>query len=308
MILCVTPNPAVDRALIVPGFLPGEVFRSTQTLTIAAGKGVSLARAAQTLGADVCCSGFLGGRTGEFHRELLAHEGIRTAWTRIEAETRTCIIIADPNSGKSTVVNEPGPTVNSQDWQRLHDDILREAAHADYVCFSGSVPPGSSLDLYGSLIRELCAAGHPVWVDSSGEALRTALAAAPTGIKVNGAEIGALLGMDVNDSVTAFRAASRLRQMGIDNAVVTLGELGAVMANASGEWCAQPPRVQVICAVGSGDAFFAGLISSLAANIAPDEALRRAVAAGAANALSLGAGRFTRQEFDSVLAGTVPGS
>src|SRR6185295_6845245 len=111
MILCVTPNPAVDRALLVPGFVTGEVFRATQSMALAAGKGVSLARAAHTLGAEPLCMGFLGGRAGQFHEELLAQEGIRTAWTWIEAETRTCIVIADPDSGKSTVVNEQGPTV-----------------------------------------------------------------------------------------------------------------------------------------------------------------------------------------------------
>ncbi len=307
MILCVTPNPAIDRTLVVPGFAVGEVFRSTQTMLIAAGKGVSVARAAHTLGANPTCAGFLGGPTGQMHQELLSQEGIRTAWTWIEAETRVCVIIADPDSGKATVVNDPGPRVTAEDWRRLSVDVLREAAQSAYVCFSGSLPPGSPVEAYSGLIRDLCAAGRPVWVDSSGESLRAALSASPTGIKVNGAEIGAVLGMEVRDFDSAFRAASRLRQMGIENVAITLGESGAILVSGSDEWCARPPRVQVISAVGSGDSFFAGLISALAANAQPDEALRRAVAAGAANALTPGAGRFTLDEFQEILAKTVLG-
>ncbi len=304
MILCVTPNPAIDQVFVAPGFMPGGLIAYQETMTIAAGKGVSVARAAHTLGAIPICAGFLGGHTGQHHEALLSQEGIRTAWTWIDAETRTCVIIADPDSGKSTVINEQGPTVSAADWEKLCADVRREAEQADYVCFSGSLPPGSPLEAYKTLICDLRASGRRAWVDSSGEALRTAVTANPTGIKVNGPEIGAILGMEVSGVETAFKAAARLRQSGIENVAITLGELGAVLANESGQWWAQPPELRVICAVGSGDSFFAGLITGLAAGGSPAEALKQAVAAGAANALSAGAGKFTASEFQTILADT----
>jgi fructose-1-phosphate kinase PfkB-like protein len=52
--------------------------------------------------------------------------------------------------------------------------------------------------------------------------------------------------------------------------------------------------------VGSGDSFLA----ALAISGATPEGLRRAVAAGTANALSVGGGQFSTHDFERVLAGT----
>jgi fructose-1-phosphate kinase PfkB-like protein len=60
--------------------------------------------------------------------------------------------------------------------------------------------------------------------------------------------------------------------------------------------------VETSSAVASGDAFLAGLVESWTRGAAPPEALRRAVAAGTANALAGGGARFSREQFDTVLA------
>jgi 1-phosphofructokinase family hexose kinase len=306
MILSVTPNPGIDHVVIVPGFKPGQAITHPETHTVAAGKGVSMARAARTLGADPVCAGFLGGFMGRLHIDLTTREGLKTAWTWLDAETRTCTIIADTEQGIATVINEPGPTVSAADWARLCQDVWREAAQASYVSFSGSLPPGSSTEVYGDLIRALMAAGRSVFVDSSGDALRAALAARPTAIKVNGLEAGAILGRPVKTVAEALEAAAELRQRGIDLVALTLGERGAVMVSKDGQWMARPPRLQhIVSAVGSGDSFFAGLVSSLEAGLALAEALCRAVAAGAANALSAAAGEFQASQFAAILAESV---
>ena len=304
MILSVTPNPGLDRVVLIPGLVPGQIYEHPRLLTVSAGKGVSMARAARTLGADVVCAGFLGGTYGHYHEQLSTDEGLKIAWTWIEAETRNCLILVDTVSHKATVVNEPGPTVTASDWQRLHTDLLRRSADADYVTFSGSLPPGSPFEAYANLLHDLIQAGTEVWVDTSGEALRTAMAARPAGIKVNGSEAAALVGTSADTVETAVQAAQDLRSQGIRNVALTLGEQGAVLVNGQGQWWARPPSIQVASAVGSGDSFFAGLITGLSRGLASDEALRWGVAAGAANALSLLAGKFEAAEFEAVLAKT----
>lgn len=304
MILSVTPNPAIDRTLIVPNFTAGEVFRASEAITAAGGKGLNVARAARILGQEMTCAGFIGGYKGQLLEALAAQDGFQGAWTWIKAETRTCIIVIDPQRNELTTLYEGGPQVSAEDWDRLVMDIRRVAPRADAVSFSGSLPPGSPTEPFGQIVKELVESDKPVWVDSSGEALACVLAAKPTGIKINGDEAGALLERKLNSIEAALAAASELQRRGPASVVLTLGELGAVMVSEAGRWWAQPPDVQVVSAVGSGDVFFAGLLTALLEPCSPEEALRRAVAAGAANALTPGGGRFDLNEFRRLLAGT----
>ena len=52
--------------------------------------------------------------------------------------------------------------------------------------------------------------------------------------------------------------------------------------------------------VGSGDAFLGGLVSALDRAKGWPDALRDAVAAGTANTLSVGGGRFTLEKFQAI--------
>ena len=61
-------------------------------------------------------------------------------------------------------------------------------------------------------------------------------------------------------------------------------------------------RIQAVSAVGSGDAFSAGLAVGLAADRTFAEALAMGSAAGTANAQSLGAGRFRLDDYAAALA------
>lgn len=296
MILCITPNPAIDRTLIVPKFQPGEVHRVTDSIVVAGGKGLNVARAIQTLGGEPLCAGFLGGHSGRLLAVLAEREGLRGAWTWIEGETRTCVIVVD--AAGATVINESGPRVAADDWQRLLNDVT--ATRAEVLCLSGSLPPGSPLDSFAALTRSLRSTGKMVWVDTSGPALTRVLELGVS-IKVNHSEAGAAAGMDVASMQEAVRAANRMRVRGAVSVVITLGSLGAVMVTDEGEWCVSAPSLKTVSAVGSGDCFLAGLVVALATGQSAYQALRWAVASGTANAISAGGGRFTRVEFEEVL-------
>jgi 1-phosphofructokinase family hexose kinase len=303
VILCVTPNPAIDRTLVVPGFKPGAAFRPTSQLAAPGGKGVNVARAIHILGGNALCAGFIGGGTGRQLAELAEREGLNAAWTWIDGETRTCIIVADPDA-EATVINENGPVVTAAEWARLEADILRESVGSSAVCFSGSLPQGALPGAFAGLLGTLREAGRTVWVDTSGAALAAALTVPGLNIKVNGEEAGSALELTVQDIGSAAPAAAQLRARGAEIAVLTLGGQGAVLAHEAGCWHAQPPPVKVMSSVGSGDSFLAGLVQGFAAGLTPDEALRWGAAAGTANAMSVVGGRFSQQDFESVLAGT----
>jgi hypothetical protein len=50
MILCLTPNPAIDRTLHVDALRLGEVHRADTVLAAAGGKGLNVARTIRSLG------------------------------------------------------------------------------------------------------------------------------------------------------------------------------------------------------------------------------------------------------------------
>jgi 1-phosphofructokinase family hexose kinase len=302
MILCVTPNPALDRTIVVDYLVPGGVHRASQMLVTANGKAVNVARAARTFGVPAMCAGFLGGATGKQVAALLSSEGLQGAWTTIaNGETRTDTIIVAKH-GESTVINESGPTVTRDDWQRLHQDVLQQAENARFVCVCGSLPPGSQDEDYTALLKALQALKRPVWVDASGATLTAALTVPGLHLKINGDEASFVLGRPVDSPEAAIVAAEELLRHGVEAIALTAGKLGAALVTKNLRCWVRSPLVKTVSAVGSGDTFLAGMLCGLLAGAEPKEAARRGAAAGAANAITLGAGRFDHTAFEQILA------
>ncbi|HVN15578.1 MAG TPA: hypothetical protein VMT73_07540 [Anaerolineales bacterium] len=67
MILCLTPNPAIDRTLYLDAIHLGKVHRTQKMLTAAGGKGLNVARTIHTLG----------GRISNFDRSCFETSGTR---------------------------------------------------------------------------------------------------------------------------------------------------------------------------------------------------------------------------------------
>ncbi len=305
MILCITPNAAVDRTLIVPGFDAEGIFRPTDKIIAAGGKGVNVARAFRSLGGQAVCAGFIGGHSGRWVAELAEQEGLPGVWTQVGGESRTCTIIVNPDNFQVSVVNERGTTVTDDDWERLQADVMRAVQPVESVCICGSLPSGSPSEAFVNLLQSLHKTGKDVWVDTSGDSLRTALTVKDIGVKVNDEEAGTILGKNIADLKSAADAAIELRQRGPRTVVLTLGALGAVMSTETGQWHVQSPTIQVKSTVGSGDSFLAGLIKGFTEDKSPPEALRQAVAVGLANALSVGGGLFKQDDFNRALSQTV---
>lgn len=304
MIFCVSPNPALDHTLVVPTFQYGTVHRTQSSLFAAGGKGLNVARAAQILGAKTRSYSFLGGRTGKTIADLATDENLDGAWTWIESETRTCAIIAEAATGIATVINEQGPRVTAADWERFGQSVLTHVNEASDVCFSGSLPPDSPLESYVALVQGVRDAGKRVWVDTSGAPLHSVLHLGGITIKINGEEAGGILNRTIDTPELAVSAALEFQARGTGNVVITLGKDGAVMVDSSGHWWAKPPTVTVKDPIGSGDSFLAGFVSAFAGGQSGDEALKCGVAAGAANATTVGGGDFPIETFRQILAHT----
>ncbi len=309
-IVCVTPNVSVDRTFVVPLLLPAAVHRTGCTRAAAGGKGLNVARSLAVLGQRPLVVGMIGGHVGGHVAALAREEGIDARWTGIRGETRTCVVIVSRETGTATVVNEAGPAVSAGEWSAFERAVLEEAGRARAVCLCGSLPPGVPAERYGALVASLRARrgagpagpeGAPVFVDAHGDALASAVAARPTAVKVNAEEAAALLRRRIVTLDDTVAAAAELGAAGIPQVVITLGGSGAVLAHPGGVFRAQPPDVDAVSAVGSGDAFLAGYVAAQVEGAGPVAALRCGVAAGAANAQSSWGGTFERATYTAAL-------
>ena len=302
-IVCVTPNAALDRTLVVPDFAIGHISRIPNAIAVPGGKGLNVLRAVRILGGAPLAMGLLGGHTGKTVAALVEADGYLAEWTTFDGETRTCTIIAA--GGQSTVINESG-RITSEDWAMLADDISQVAARDDVyaICLCGSLPDGAPPDAPADLVASINGTGVQLWVDSSGPPLKRAIAAKPYAIKVNRAEIAGALGVSLKTRHEVVALASRLVDEGIRIVVISLGPDGALLVADGLVAQATPPPIQPVDPIASGDCLHAGLVTSLAAGVDLTEALRRGVAAGTVNALYAGGAQFDRAHFLKILAET----
>ncbi len=301
-IVCVTSNPAIDRTMEVPGLRPGSMTRATSSRVAAGGKGVNVARALVALGARARCMGPLGGANGRILADLAAAEALPATWTWCDVETRSCLILVDSAAREATVINEVGPRLSAEDWQRVCSDVLAQTSGASAVCVSGSLPPGVPPEGLAALCRLLLDSGQAPWVDSSGAALVAVLSVPGVRLKINREEAEELLGRRLDGVAACEEAARQFVARGMAAVVLTMGGEGALLAEAEGCWHVAAPPIETVSAVASGDSFLAGLVAAWTSGRDLREALCWGVAAGTANALAAGGARFSRFQFDSVLA------
>jgi 1-phosphofructokinase family hexose kinase len=303
VILCVNANAAIDKTVVVSPFRLNAIHRPRQVLALAGGKGANVARALQRLGEHPVVAGWGGGYNGQFIAAGLHAEGIETAFVELAGESRTCLSILDPAAGTLTEIYEQGEPVPAAALAAFTDLFREIAGRYAAITLSGTLPPGVPTGFYSQLLATARAAGVPGLLDSSGEALRQGLATgAPLLIKPNTTEFAELVGQKLASATDIAAAATDVALRYGTIVVVSLGAGGLLAATGGEVVHARPPQVPIVSAVGSGDCTLAGITYGLVRGWPLVDALRYGVAAGTANALSLGAGVFTLEDFERVRA------
>lgn len=295
-LVCVSVNAAIDKTAAVPRLVPGEIHRPDLLSVLPGGKALNVARAARTLGMPVSVIAVLGGHAGAWVEDALAARAIRTRAVRVPGETRTCLSVLDREAGGLTELYEAGLTLDASGWDAveaaLSTELADDAAGA-LVVVAGSLPPGAPRDGYARLTGVAAAAGARAAVDVGGAALAAALEARPWLVKVNAHEAAGATGIPADDEAGCLLAAGALRSGGAGAVVVTRGTAGAILVDDAGEaWRIGPPPEAGPYAVGSGDAFLAGLAVALGAGRDLPAAARDGAAAACANALRPGQGEL----------------
>jgi 1-phosphofructokinase family hexose kinase len=295
-IVCVSANPAMDRRLRMDSLAVGEINRAYSALGLAGGKAAHVAMATLELEANPVWVGFLGGAIGQECARQMEALGIRVVAISTQAATRVNLEIIDA-TGRVTEILEPGaePTAQERDnFLQTCTARLRDEWKNAVMVISGSLPAGVAPDFYAALIAAARTAGVKVFVDTSGEALHASANARPAFVKVNRAEAETLLRRPLATIDEIARAAREVVARGSGSAAITLGREGLLwLERKDGPvWKAKPPHMNVISAVGSGDATLAGFAHAATQGIAGEEALRLAAACGAANCVASAPGRI----------------
>jgi 1-phosphofructokinase/tagatose 6-phosphate kinase len=299
VIVTVTLNAAIDRTLTVPNFQLGHRHRASQGLTLAGGKGINVARALKRLDVPVVATGLAGGRTGTRIVEELTSEAILNDFVRIADESRTSSAVVDPTAGTYTEINEWGPHVEPEELAMLLEKISYLARGADMVVFAGTLPRGVDDSFYAEAIRDLNRRNVPAVLDSEGPPLRLGVEAEAFLVTPNQREAEGLVGQEFGDDEDYTMALDRIADMGARNVLITSDTRSFGLFRADRKrtsFRADAPNVEPVSAVGSGDVLLAAFLAARLAEKPLEEALRAAVAAGAASTLEVGAGRFEPRE------------
>ncbi len=294
-VLCL--NAGIDRTYEINGFAVGGHFRPQRARITAGGKGINVARVAHRLGIETIVSGFAGGAGGAFISRQLNAEGVLTDFVPVEEEPRVCVNVINRAARQQTRIDEVGPLVTPSELDRLRGKWRELLAKSSAAVLSGSAPRGVPFNVYVELIALARQARVPTILDARDEYLLEGVKALPHMVKPNLDELSQVLGRPMRDSNDALAGAQELAGRGIGIVLVSLGAKGVVAATRKhGHWVVTPPKIDLVSAVGSGDALVAGFVAASLGGRGFEDCLRWGVAAGAANAASFGNAFCTRDQ------------
>lgn len=284
MILTLTINPAIDHNVTADRLVFEDRAHITATSESAGGRGINASCVIHSFGGETMAIAPSGGESGMRFRGLLCGCGYPVELVPIENEIRTNLTITD-RQGLTIKLNHPGPEIRKEELDKIEKAVQRKLPGADWLMICGSVPPGVPSGFYSKLIRMAREHGVKTLLDTDGEALAEGVEAGPTVVAPNQQEAERLLNAALITHAHFLEAAKRIRRMGAESVIVSLGSRGAMAANSSGIIEAIPPRIEAVCPIGSGDALAAAFAWSRARGDKFADALRWGVAAGTASAL-----------------------
>ncbi|MFK4292973.1 tagatose-6-phosphate kinase [Bacillus sp. RC250] len=298
MILAVTMNPSVDISYPIQDFKLDDVNRVENIRKTAGGKGLNVARVVKQMGEDVLTTGVIGGTIGDYIIQELTKSDIRNHFYKINQESRNCIAIL--HDSKQTEILESGPSLSTEEGTAFLKKYRELLSEVSLVTISGSLPKGLESEFYRQMVEIGREKGIPVIVDTSGEPLRQVLNhnVKPFAIKPNISELFQLFGMEVEESTSSLKQLLNNKLFhGIEWIVVSMGAAGAFLKHGGDYYRVTIPAIEVINAVGSGDATVAGLAVALKRKQAVSDILKTAMTTGMLNTMEEVTGYIDPEKF-----------
>jgi len=302
VILAAGLTPAWQYVLVFSELRMGEVNRARESRWFASGKAVNVALATRSLGAEGRLLSFIGGANGAALAEDFESTGGGAAWVTSSAPTRVCTTLIDSTAVQTTELVENSPAVTPQELARFRNAFAAQAAGADVIVLSGSLPTDTPRSYYGELLT--AAAGSPSLETSNGRSARLVfdirglelidcLRFRPFLVKPNREELSATVGRPLDDDASLLAAMRELNQGGAEWVLVTHGGEPAWLTSAESSWRVTPPAgIAVVNPIGCGDSVAAGIAVGLSEQKSIQDCVALGLGAAAANLERMECARF----------------
>ncbi|MBN1263909.1 MAG: 1-phosphofructokinase family hexose kinase [Anaerolineales bacterium] len=302
MIYTVTMNPSLDKYFVVDHLRSEMINRGSVSEVIAGGKGINVSRYLKIFGINSVVLTFTGGYAGQSIVAALRSSGFSVEDFRADGSTRENITLFNTENSKIYKLNEYGPTISSDEIEKLYSRVQTLACEGDIWVLAGSLPPGIKDNFYSELIEALHRKKALVMVDTSGMALKEAVNARPEYIHANLDEVAEIHGRKLLDRKSLVDAVQELiRRFSIKALLCSLGEDGALLACESEIYSIAAPGVQVVSTTGAGDAMVSAFLFALQKGYSMEEIGKWAVAAGSIKVTVPGTGVFRKKDVQAIM-------
>jgi len=296
LIYTLTLNPALDYVLKVENFRTNDISRADDAQIYYGGKGINVSVILTRLNIENIALGFVGGFSGNKLCEMLAFDGIKTDFTKINSgDTRINVKI---KTDKEIDINTSGPKITDEELSALFKK-LDAIQDGDYLVLSGSIPKGLPTNIYEQIIENLSKKNVNFIIDTADKSLIEILKYKPFLIKPNHHELGDLFNTTINSSNDIICYAKELQTLGAKNVLVSRAENGALLLDENGRiYTKGIANGKLINSVGCGDSMVAGFLAGYIERKEYEYALTLASACGCATAFS--DVLATRSEIDEI--------
>jgi 1-phosphofructokinase family hexose kinase len=284
MILTVTLNPLLERRIAFNTIKNGAVNRNGKIEVKSGGKGINVSRQLNNLGIDNLALSFSGGTSGREFKDVLHREEIKSVLIHTEAKTREALILIDESGRSVTSCFGMNSIITQKEADEFKVKLEKMIPNYEMVILSGSSPCSETDSIFPGAIE--CANKHDkiVICDTYGDHLINCFDATPTIIHNNIDEIEKSLNIKLQSEDEKNKFLSSLYSKNIKQIYLTDGANPFSAANFDYHFKIIPSVVKTIDSTGSGDAFTAGIAYGWHNDLVFEDALKTAVALGAANA------------------------
>lgn len=259
MIYTVTFNPAVDYVIHADRINIGSVNRLQSEEIYFGGKGINVSIVLGELGIRSKALGFAAGFTGNAIEKGLKESGVETDFVHLEnGFSRINVKI---KSDVETELNGCGPDINDKALSELFDK-LKMLKNGDTLVLAGSIPNTLPSDIYERILQFLADRDIKTVVDAAKDLLIKSLKFKPFLVKPNNYELEEIFGISLESDDDIVECASKLKEMGAKNVLVSMAEKGALLLDENNiiHRCGVCSGV-VKNSVGAGDSMVAGFIA-----------------------------------------------
>lgn len=296
MIATLTLNPALDKLTEVNRLIPEKKMRCPDLKTEAGGGGINVSKAINELEGESIAVFPCGGTNGDILKEILNRQMIRNEPVQINENTRENFTVDEIDTNKQFRFVMKGPSLSEANLDSVKRKIS-ELSDIEYLVCSGSMPADVPFSFIGEIAEIANSKKMKLIVDTSGEALKTALQKGVYMLKPNLTELGFLAGKEHLDSSEIEDTAEQIINSGkCDLLVVSLGPSGALLVTKNEKKKFSAPIVKKISTVGAGDSMVAGTVWMLQKGETLENAVQFGIACGTAATINKGTRLFKKED------------